>query len=296
MYYDNAPGTVFRPPSEASSFILRVTLGCSHNACSFCGMYRDLPFRARPLEEIRALIHQAARQWPGVRRVFLGDGDALVLKTERLLEIISLLRAAFPGLTRVTCYGGPRDILNKTPAELAMLKQAGLQTIYLGIESGDDETLQAVNKGVTAAEMTAAGQKVIQAGLKLSAMVILGLGGKSRSRAHAINTARVAGAINPTMLSALTLMLHEGTPLRAAADSGRFSPLSPYEILQELKLFIQELDLAGPCIFRSNHASNLLPLAGTLPKDKPALLDDIDQVCQCFRGKTTPIYNDSGPY
>lgn len=296
MYFDNAEGMVFRPPSEAKSLILRVTIGCSHNACTFCGMYSDVRFRTRPMEEISALISKAARLYPGQRRVFLADGNALVLKTEKLLDIMQQLHEAFPKLSRITCYGGPQDILRKTPEELVALKNAGLQIIYLGIESGDDEVLEKVCKGATPEEMIAAGQKVIAAGIKLSTMVILGLGGRERTTQHALNTARVVSAINPTMLSALTLMLHDGTPLRQAADSGAFSPLSPYELLLELKLMMENIQVTSPCIFRSNHVSNFLPLAGTLPQDKEQLLSDIDQVLEHFKHKTTPTYNNTGSF
>lgn len=296
MYFDNAEGMVFRPPSEAKSLILRVTIGCAHNACTFCGMYADVQFRTRPMEEIKALIAKAAHIYPDNRRVFLADGDALVLKTDRLLEIMGLLRTAFPKLTRITCYGGPQDILRKTPEELAALKEAGLQIIYLGIESGDDEVLRDVKKGATSDEMIAAGRKVLDAGIKLSAMVILGLGGKARTPEHALNTARVVNAINPTMLSALTLMLHDGSPLCAAADRGEFTPLSPYELMLELKQMVLNFELTSPCIFRSNHVSNFLPLAGTLPQDKQALLADIEEVLAHFRDKTKPTYNNRGTF
>jgi len=293
MYFDNAEGTVFRPPSEANSLILRVTIGCAHNECTFCGMYRGVKFRVRPLEEISALITKSAQFYPDTRRVFLADGDALVLPTDKLLEIMRQLHEALPKLARITCYGGPQDILRKTPEEMVALKKAGLQIIYLGIESGDDTVLTKVCKGATSEEMIAAGRRVVASGIKLSAMVVLGLGGKELSQQHAINTARVVSAINPTMLSALTLMMHEGTPLRAAVDSGEFDPLSPYELMLELKLMVENMNVTSPCIFRSNHASNFLPLAGTLPGDKAQLLTDITQVLGHFKNKTTPVYNDS---
>lgn len=296
MFYDPAEGMVFRPPSEAHSLILRVTIGCSHNACTFCGMYRDVRFRVRPLDEVAALIKEAARCWPDLRRVFLADGNALVLPTERLLTIIAMLRAAFPKLARVTCYGGPRDILGKSAAELEALKEAGLSIIYLGVESGDDAVLAAVRKGVTAAEMTAAGRRVLDAGIRLSVMVILGLGGAALTQAHAVNTGRVISAIGPTMLSTLTLMLPEGTPLRAAADQGEFTPLSPYGLILELREMLRHIAVATPCIFRSNHVSNLLPLAGTLPQDKARLLAEIEEALTYFKDQDTPTYNDRGEF
>ena len=294
--FDNAEGMVFRPPSEANSFILRVTIGCAHNRCTFCSMYRGVNFRARPLSELEPIIQQTARHYPNLRRVFLADGDALVLSTDRILSIIELLKSHFPKLSRISCYGGPLDILRKTPADLQLLKQAGLQLVYLGIESGDDEVLTRVQKGVTGEQMIEAGRKIIAAGMKLSAMLVLGLGGRELSRQHALNSARVASAINPTMLSALTLMLHRGTPLRAEAEQGTFQPLSPYEFVLELKELISNLNMQSPCIFRSNHVSNMLPLAGTLPEDKNSLLLQAEEALQLFKNQTRPTFNDDGPF
>lgn len=294
--FDNAEGMVFRPPSEAHSFILRATIGCAHNKCTFCSMYRGVNFRARPFSEIEPIIQHTARRYPDVRRVFLADGNALVLSNEKLLQIIGSLRASFPKLARVTCYGGPLDILRKTPEELCKLKEAGLQMIYLGIESGDDEVLKRVQKGVDSRQMIEAGRKVLAAGMKLSTMIVLGLGGKELSEQHAINSAHVASAINPTMLSALTLMLPKGTPLRAEAEKGLFQPLSPFDFVSELRLMIEKLDMHSPCIFRSNHVSNMLPLAGNLPADKAELLEQANEAVDALRRQTRPTYNDDGPF
>ena len=294
--FDHAEGMVFRPPSEANSFILRVTIGCAHNRCTFCSMYRDVQFRARPISEIEPIIRKTARHYPDLRRVFLADGDALVLSTHKLLEIMELLKAHFPKLSRITCYGGPLDILRKSPEELLSLKQAGMQMVYLGIESGDDEVLTRVQKGVTSEEMIQAGQKILAAGMKLSAMLVLGLGGRELSLQHARNSARVASAINPTMLSALTLMLHRGTPLRDEAEQGKFHPLSPYEFVQELTELVAHLNMHSPCIFRSNHVSNMLPLAGTLPGDKNSLLEQAEDALQLLKNQTRPTFNDDGPF
>lgn len=294
--FDHAEGMVFRPPSEANSFILRVTIGCAHNRCTFCSMYRDVQFRARPISEIEPIIRKTARHYPDLRRVFLADGDALVLSTHKLLEIMELLKAHFPKLSRITCYGGPLDILRKSPEELLSLKQAGMQMVYLGIESGDDEVLARVQKGVTSEEMIQAGQKILAAGMKLSAMLVLGLGGRELSLQHARNSARVASAINPTMLSALTLMLHRGTPLRDEAEQGKFHPLSPYEFVQELTELVAHLNMHSPCIFRSNHVSNMLPLAGTLPGDKNSLLEQAKDALELLKNQTRPTFNDDGPF
>lgn len=294
--FDNAEGMVFRPPSEANSFILRVTIGCAHNRCTFCSMYRDVHFRARPMSEIEPIVQNVARHYPQLRRIFLADGNALVLSTDKLLDILTLLKKNFPKLSRVTCYGGPLDILRKSPDDLQKLKQAGLQMVYLGIESGDDEVLAMVQKGVDSSQMIAAGQKILAADMKLSAMLVLGLGGKKLSMQNAKGSARVASAINPTMLSALTLMLHRGTPLRADADKGLFQPLSPYDFVVELKELITRLDMKSPCIFRSNHVSNMLPLAGTLPHDKEDLLAQADAGILALKNQTRPTYNDDGPF
>ncbi len=296
MYLDFAEGMVFRPPSEARSLILRITIGCSHNRCTFCSMYRDVQFRVRPLDEIKALIMQAAADDPDLRRVFLADGNALVLPTEKLLTIMGLLHDAFPALTRITCYGGPWDILRKSPEELALLKAAGMKIIYLGIESGDDEVLALLDKGVTAAEMTEAGKKVMQSGIKLSAMVILGAGGLALSEQHALHTAKVVSAIEPTMLSALTLMLHEGTELRDLADKGHFTMLNASQLMSELTMMLTHIEVTKPCIFRSNHISNLLPLAGNLPEDKEKLLATAKQRVDQFRNKSMAKYNDIGNF
>ena len=215
MYFDNAEVPVFRPPSEAHSFILRVTIGCSHNRCTYCNMYRSVAFRRRPMNEIVQQIEAAKPYSQYIRRIFLADGDALVLKTDMLLEILNILKDTFPRLQRVSCYAGPTAILRKTPAELVALRDAGLKLAYYGMETGDDKVLAHVCKGVTAQESIEAGQRIVQSGIKLSMMVILGLAGKSGSTEHAHNTAAAINAIHPHMLSALTLMLYRGSELRA---------------------------------------------------------------------------------
>lgn len=296
MYFDNAEGMVFRPPSEAKSLILRITIGCSHNQCTFCSMYKDVRFRIRPKEEIISLIQRAAHFHPYANRVFLADGNALALPTTQLLEIMELIRKSFPKLARITCYGGPKDILRKTLAELEALREAGLKIIYLGIESGDDEVLKAVCKGATAEEMIHAGKMVLAAGMKLSTMLILGLGGRARTEQHALNSARVVNAIQPTMLSVLTLMLHENSKLRHSADRGDFQPLSPAEMLRELKVMVENIDVTRPCIFRSNHSSNLFSLAGTLPTDKVQMVRDLEVVCERYKDAVVPTYNNTGRF
>lgn len=268
---------MFRPPSEAYSFILRVTIGCSHNACTYCNMYRSVKFRTRPLEEILAQIEAAKPYALQIRRIFLADGNALVLATDKLLQILAVLQQTFPRLQRVSCYAGPKDMLNKSPAELTALREAGLKLVYYGLESGDEGVLTDVNKGVTAAEAVAAGQRIVESGIKLSVMVIAGLGGKAGSERHAYNTAQAVNAIRPHMLSALTLMLYRGSQLLEQFECGRFEPLPPAAIMGELYQLISAIELpaASHCLFRSNHSSNHIALAATLPKDKDRLLADI---------------------
>jgi len=274
VYFDTAGGPVFRPPSEANSFILRVTMGCSHNRCTYCNMYRSVDFRVRTMAEIMAQVSAAKEYQEFIRRIFLADGNALVLATEKLLEILALLKASFPKLRRVSCYAGPKDILSKTPEDLQRLYEAGLTLVYYGMESGDDEVLLHVCKGVNAQQSIAAGQRVVASGMKLSMMVIVGLGGKVGSKAHAHHTATAINAIRPSMLSALTLMMYRGSELRDEYERGQFEILSPAESMGELYELISQLELPheAHCLFRSNHISNHIALSGTLPRDKERLL------------------------
>jgi len=279
LYFDTAGGPVFRPPSEANSFILRVTIGCSHNRCTYCNMYRSVDFRVRTMDEIMAQIHAAKDYREFIRRIFLADGNALVLATDTLLEILRILKETFPKLSRVSCYAGPKDILRKTPQDLERLYAAGLTLVYYGMESGDDAVLSHVCKGVNAQESIAAGQRVVASGIKLSIMVIVGLGGKAGSKAHAHHTAEAINAIHPNMLSALTLMMYRGSELRDEYERGQFEILSPAESMGELYELIRgiELPIATHCLFRSNHVSNHIALAGTLPHDKQQLLNAAKQ-------------------
>ena len=286
MYFDTTGGPVFRPPSEANSFILRVTRGCSHNACSFCAMYRGVTFRVRPLAEVLCQI-EAAKPYAGhIRRIFLADGNALVLATDKLLAILQVLRQNFPRLQRISCYAGPKDMLQKTPEELVMLRDAGLKLVYYGLESGDDLILSNINKGVNAAQAVEAGQRIVAAGIKLSVMVIAGLGGQAYSERHALHTAQAVNAIQPQMLSALTLMLYQGTPLAEQFEQGEFVALPPAAIMAELYQMLSAIDLPADkhCLFRSTHSSNYVGLAGTLPKDKDRLLRELQAAEVQLRG------------
>lgn len=267
---------VFRPPSEAASFILQATIGCSHNKCTFCPMYKTKKYRERPLEEIKEDINSAARGYSGVRKVFLADGDALVLDTQVLLEILKELYLSFPILERVSIYATPKNLLEKSVDDLRKLKDAGLGIVYFGLESGSAQILENVRKGFTPEEMITAGQKAVKAGLPLSVTVILGLGGREDSKEHALETARVVSAINPQYLGALTLMVNKHAPLHKRIEKGEFTLLNSLEVLEELELIIANLETTK-CIFRSNHASNYLPLKGVLKEDRKKLLSLIKE-------------------
>ena len=237
-------------------------------------MYRSVDFRMRSMDEIIMQINAAKDYEESIRRIFLADGNALVLATDKLLDILKRLKDIFPKLRRVSCYAGPKDILSKTPEELALLYEAGLTLVYYGMESGDDEVLSHVCKGVNGQQSIAAGQRVVASGIKLSLMVIVGLGGRAGSKAHAHHTAEAINAIRPNMLSALTLMMYRGSELRDEYERGEFPILSPAESMGELYELISQLELPheAHCLFRSNHISNHIALAGTLPRDKKQLL------------------------
>jgi len=277
MFFDDEPGPIFRPPSEAHSFILRVAVGCSHNACTYCNMYKSVKFHLKTPEDVSSQIKIAASMGVPVRRVFLSDGDALILPTKRLLDILEELKQTFPKLQRVSAYAGPKAILLKTPEELALLRENGLKLLYYGMETGDDKLLTKINKGVNAQEAVDAGVRVREAGMKLSIMIILGLAGRQGTKEHAKHTAAAINIIQPDMLSALTLMLYRGSELKAEYDRGEFEILNPAELLGELYDILRQVELPPQChtIFRSNHVSNYISLAGTLPKDKEALLKDV---------------------
>jgi radical SAM superfamily enzyme YgiQ (UPF0313 family) len=279
---------VIRPPSEARSTILQVTYGCSHNRCTFCGTYQDKPFRVRPAEEVMEDIALARRQFPGTRRVFLADGDALVLNTPRLAKILDALASAFPQLERVGTYANARDILRKDSKDLERLRKKGLGIVYLGLESGSDEVLRCVRKGATAAEMVEAVQRVKAAGMLTSVIGILGLAGPEGSAAHAEATGRAVSAMDPHYLAMLTLMLVPGTELHRQSEADEFELMTPEAMLAELRQVIEHLTGLTRCIFRTNHASNYLPLAGTLPQDKVRLLATLDAALSQGRSSLRP--------
>lgn len=269
---------LFRPPSESKSLIFQVTLGCSWNRCRFCGMYKTKKFLVRPFEELEREVLGMSRRYPRARRVFLGDGDPLEAPIDHLLGILDLLNRSFPSLERVSAYAGPTNLLARTPGELKALKERNLDILYLGIETGNDELLKRIRKGATADRIVEGCRKAIDAGLRMSTFVLLGLGGVEGSRAHAKDSARVANAIDPHFLAALTLMpLPDARTYEDRIMGAGFRLIDPVQSLRELRWFVEDLELSG-CKFGTEHASNYLPIHGaTLPGDKGRILALIDE-------------------
>lgn len=271
-------GNIFRPPSEARSYILQCTVGCTHNRCTFCAMYKDKKYRVRPLEEIMTDIRMAGGYYGDLEKVFLADGDALAMDTSDLLEVLSELYKTFSSLHHVGIYSSPDSILKKEISELTALKAAGLTIAYLGVETGDPQLLKDIRKGVTYEEMVEAGKRVRQAGILLSVTVLLGLAGRTPQAVdHAVKTAEICNEMNPDYIGALTLMLVPRTELYRRMERKEFELPEPFEILDEMRIMIQHMEVEGT-EFRSNHASNYLPIKGRLPKDKQKMLELINDI------------------
>ena len=266
---------VYRPPGEWRSFLVQATIGCSHNGCTFCGMYKGKRFRIRSMDDIIGDIREAAAFYNQYEKVFLCDGDAIVMKTEDLLEIIGEIRKDFPHCRLISTYAGPRSTLSKTPEELKILHEAGLGRAYLGIETGMEALLKSTNKGVTRAEMLEAGLRLRNAGIDLWGIILIGLGGKPLSMENARETAKIINEMQPNHLSAMNYTPVEGTKLGNQALRGEFQVLSAKESLMETAELIRNLEVSG-MHFTSDHASNYLPLKGTLNEDREKLLRLID--------------------
>lgn len=269
-------GDPIRPPAEAGSVILQATTGCPHNRCAFCAAYRDVGFRVRGSDEFEAHARLiAALEGNGGSRVFLADGDTMRLPTTRLLELVNITRRVFPEARRFSLYAGARGILAKSREELERLKQAGFNTLYLGLESGSEDILREMGKDVTAEEMTEAVVAAQEAGLRVSVMALLGLGGAGRSIEHAQTTAAVLNRMQPRLLSFLTLMPVPGTPLWSRIESGSFALPDARGMLCELRELVARLELSRT-VFTANHASSYLPLEGALSRDRDRLLAELD--------------------
>ena len=276
MHYE---GNIIRPPSEANSILLQATVGCSHNKCTFCGAYKGERFKIKPDSIIDADIAYAARHCRRQKRLFICDGDGLIIPQRRLTAILEKIRAQLPWVSRVGIYANTKSIALKTAAELALLRQLGLGIVYMGLESGDDPTLQKVCKGGDAARMIAAGRKVRQAGIKLSLTVLLGIAGRERSDIHARETGRVLSAIDPEFVGALSLMLMPGTPLHTDYQDDRFELIGPREMLLELGTLLAHTHMTGG-LFHANHASNYLPIRARMPADKEKVLQLINRALE----------------
>ncbi|MDR3305688.1 MAG: radical SAM protein [Clostridiales Family XIII bacterium] len=268
-------GDVYRPPSEASSLIVQAAIGCAHNDCTFCSMFKGKRFRVRAEDEVIRDFRAARAAYREVRRIFLADGDVLALSNERLLRLLGEIGELFPECERVSFYGSPQDVLRKTPEELAALREHGAGFVYLGAESGSGRVLENVRKGATRNEIIAAIKKIEAAGLISSVTFISGLGGRELSEEHAIETGRLISEAEPSYASLLTLLLDPAAPMYEDVRAGRFSFLPPREIAAETLLMLEHTEIEKDCVFRSNHASNYISLKGTLPRDKARMMDEL---------------------
>ena len=276
-------GDIYRPPGEWKSYLLQTTVGCSNNTCTFCNMYRDKKFHIRPMADILEDIRMAKAYYGDVRRVFLCDGDAIIMRTNDLMTILDTLYDTFPSLEKVTTYAGPRSTLTKTPEELKLLREHGLARAYLGVETGSDALLRKVKKGVGAQQMLEAGTRLREAGMDLWVMILLGLGGREGSEKHILDTAAMMNEMKPRHLSALTLTLYPGTELYEEYRTGKFDPITPMDSLREARLLIEKLEV-DPLHFTCDHASNYVPLKGSLPEDKERFLARLDLALESGAG------------
>ena len=267
---------VFRPPAEAYSAILQITKGCSYNKCVFCEMYKSKSFSIKDFETIKNEIEQLAEYYKGVKKIFLADGDAMVLSANKLLSVLDEINLKFGRLQRVSAYALPSNLLSKTDKELKQLRENGLKLLYIGIESGDNELLRLVNKGESYESSLEGVKKAHNAGIDTSIMILNGLGGRKYSYQHAINSAKIISEINPKFLSTLTLSFPFGIEKYKKNFGGEYIQQTLIELFEELRLFIENID-GDNIIFRSNHVSNNLNLEGTLAKDKQGILDQLDQ-------------------
>ena len=274
MHYE---GMIYRPPSEAYSLILQVTVGCAHNKCSFCSMYKEKQFHIKSMEQIEEDLKEAAVLYgKRVQRIFLADGDALVLGMDKLTRILKLCRAYFPQAERISSYGTAKDILRKSEAQLLELRAMGLEMVYLGAESGSEAILKHVNKNVSVDEMAEAGRKLKRTGILSSVTLISGLGGQKYLKEHAVESAHLITEMKPDYLGFLTLMLEPGAPMREEVARGEMKLLTPPQVAEEMELFLKNVDSDGT-VFRSNHASNYVMLKGTLNRDIDAMLKSLER-------------------
>ena len=270
-------GDIIRPPSEATSLLLQVTVGCSHNRCTFCPSFKDKRFRIKSLEEIVEDLEYASRRIRQVDRLFLCDGDALIVPQKRLLEILEAVEKHLPGVGRIGTYGNAKSILRKSLEELRELREHGLGIVYLGIETGNEELLRKIRKGATCDQIVEAGRRVKEAGIALSATVLLGIGGIEKSTEHARDTARILTDVDPDFAGVLTVMIVPGTPLDEERKAGTFVLPGTFDLLKELSLILSGARFSN-CFFTANHASNYLPIRARMPRDREKVVRLIDEV------------------
>ena len=276
-------GDIYRPPSEAYSLLVQVTIGCSHNKCTFCNMYKAKQFKVRKPEEVLEDLAWARSHYNRVERIFLCDGDALCLANHKLLVILDYIMENFPECARVTTYGRATDVIRKTDEDLRELKDHGLEMVYIGAESGSQKILDKVNKGETREELIEGVQRLEKAGIKTSVTFISGLAGPEDWEEHAIETGKMIAEMNASYVSLLTLMLQPPAPLLEDYQQGKFKLLSPEEVLAETCLMLQYARPSKPCVFRSNHASNYVSLRGNLPMDNESMIASLKR-CMENRG------------
>jgi radical SAM superfamily enzyme YgiQ (UPF0313 family) len=267
---------VFRPPCEAGSLIIQATIGCPHNQCTFCGMYKMKKYRVRPLDEIREDLQMARRAWSDPYSVFLADGNTIAMRMDDLVQVLDYVREAFPNVKRISCYGGARFIRGRKVEDLRRLKEHGLQIVYMGLESGDDEILRRVHKGATADDYVRAAAKMRSSGILLSTYVLAGLGGRERLREHALGSAATLNRMKPDYIRIRTLAFLPGFPLYEQLQAGEFQECTGREIAEETRLLLENLQVEG-AEFLSDHISNYLPLYGRLPEDKLRMLEAIEE-------------------
>ena len=270
-------GDIIRPPSEATSLLLQVTVGCSHNRCTFCPSFKDKRFRIKSLEEIVEDLEYASRRIRQIDKLFLCDGDALIIPQKRLLEILEAVRKHLPGVRRIGTYGNAKSILRKSVEELRELKEHGLGIVYLGIETGNEELLRKIRKGATCHQIVEAGRRVKEAGITLSATVLLGIGGIEKSTEHARDTARILTDVDPDFAGVLTVMIVPGTPLDEERKAGAFVLPGTFDLLKELGVILSGARFSN-CFFTANHASNYLPIRARMPRDREKVVQLIDEV------------------
>jgi radical SAM superfamily enzyme YgiQ (UPF0313 family) len=265
-------GDIYRPPSEAYSLLLQVTVGCSHNKCEFCSMYKRKKFRLRPMEDVLEDLEWARAHYRRIGRIFLCDGDALCLSNNKLLTVLDKIRELFPEIERVTSYGRATDALRKTDEELQELREHGLTMIYLGAESGSEKVLEMMNKGETRQQIIDGVQKLERNGIRTSVTFISGLGGPELMEEHAVESGKMIAEMNASYVSFLTLMLEYPAPLLEKYQSGEFKLLTAEEVLKEAAIMLDYARPEKPCVFRSNHASNYVSLKGDLPRDNDRMI------------------------